>query len=204
MAYCKQCGAYIPDGQTKCLACGYDEAAQTSSYQSAAQSAYQSSGYQEAARQREAERAEAEARRKARQEEARRWAEDFRRQRAEEEARRREAEAEARTRSTTEDVFRSAGSSGQEKHTVLAALSYLSALFVLPYFLCPGDSFARYHAKQGLILFAASVIMDIVGKILPIGWIFTLARLYLIYKGMMAALSGREEPLPFIGTVIKL
>ena len=27
MAYCMSCGAYIPDGQTKCLACGYDEAA---------------------------------------------------------------------------------------------------------------------------------------------------------------------------------
>ena len=28
MAYCDKCGAYIPDGQTKCLACGYDEAAE--------------------------------------------------------------------------------------------------------------------------------------------------------------------------------
>ena len=27
MAYCKSCGAYIPDGITACLACGYDEAA---------------------------------------------------------------------------------------------------------------------------------------------------------------------------------
>ena len=25
MAYCKSCGAYIPDGQTACLACGYNE-----------------------------------------------------------------------------------------------------------------------------------------------------------------------------------
>ena len=24
MAYCKECGAYIPDGQEICLACGYD------------------------------------------------------------------------------------------------------------------------------------------------------------------------------------
>ena len=24
MAYCDKCGAYIPDGQSKCLACGYD------------------------------------------------------------------------------------------------------------------------------------------------------------------------------------
>ena len=28
MAYCKSCGAYIPDGQTACLACGYDESAE--------------------------------------------------------------------------------------------------------------------------------------------------------------------------------
>ena len=28
MAYCKKCGAYIPDGQENCLACGYDEAAE--------------------------------------------------------------------------------------------------------------------------------------------------------------------------------
>ena len=26
MAYCNECGAYIPDGRTKCLACGYDAA----------------------------------------------------------------------------------------------------------------------------------------------------------------------------------
>ena len=26
MAFCDKCGAYIPDGQTECLACGYDEA----------------------------------------------------------------------------------------------------------------------------------------------------------------------------------
>ena len=26
MAYCEKCGAYIPDGQSKCLACGFDGA----------------------------------------------------------------------------------------------------------------------------------------------------------------------------------
>ena len=25
MAYCRSCGAYIPDGHTKCLACGLDQ-----------------------------------------------------------------------------------------------------------------------------------------------------------------------------------
>ena len=28
MSYCKKCGAYIPDGQETCLACGFDEAAE--------------------------------------------------------------------------------------------------------------------------------------------------------------------------------
>ena len=28
MAYCLKCGAYIPDGQTACLACGYDALAE--------------------------------------------------------------------------------------------------------------------------------------------------------------------------------
>ena len=27
MAYCKKCGAYIPDGLSACLACGYDDVA---------------------------------------------------------------------------------------------------------------------------------------------------------------------------------
>ena len=36
MAYCSKCGAYIPDGMTRCLACGYDDHAE----QTAAQYAY--------------------------------------------------------------------------------------------------------------------------------------------------------------------
>ena len=28
MAYCKSCGAYIPDGLNTCLACGFDEGAE--------------------------------------------------------------------------------------------------------------------------------------------------------------------------------
>lgn len=28
MAYCRNCGAYVPDGQNKCLACGFEEPGQ--------------------------------------------------------------------------------------------------------------------------------------------------------------------------------
>ena len=29
MNYCRRCGAYIPDGLSACVACGYDEARET-------------------------------------------------------------------------------------------------------------------------------------------------------------------------------
>lgn len=78
MAYCKQCGAYIPIGETACPACGYDPDAEARAEREAKERA-------EAQARAERERAEAEARRKAEQEKA--WAEQERQR--EEEARRR-------------------------------------------------------------------------------------------------------------------
>lgn len=75
MAYCKKCGAYIPDNQNTCLACGYDE-------QAAAAYAQQEAD----------ERAAAEERRRKQQEADRRWAE------AELERRQRNAERETELR----------------------------------------------------------------------------------------------------------
>lgn len=75
MAYCKKCGAYIPDNQNTCIACGYDEQA--------------SAAY---AQQQENERAAAEERRRAQQEADRIWAE------AERERRERNAERETQLR----------------------------------------------------------------------------------------------------------
>ena len=81
---------------------------------------------------------------------------------------------------------------------VLAALCYLSFLFVIPWIFTPTDKFATYHAKQGLILFLAGVILDMIGIVAPLVWIF---RIYLIYKGMYNALNGIKKPLPLIGRI---
>ena len=39
MSYCKKCGAYIPDNQDVCLACGFDEAAEKRQQNTASSSA---------------------------------------------------------------------------------------------------------------------------------------------------------------------
>ena len=239
MAYCKNCGAYIPDGQSVCLACGFDETAAASGAAAATAAAGAGRDYsmgsstlrdqleqhrreqkekserwaeeQYARRQQQArERQWAEeeyARRKAeRAEEERKAAEELRK--AEEERRKAEEErraAEAARRRAASTVYRSmgssAGSSEQGASKLFGALSYLSILWVLPFIFTPNDYFARFHARQGLKLFVLGIIADVVGGLTGFGWVISLFRLYLIYKGMSNALNGRDEPLPYIGNI---
>ena len=74
-------------------------------------------------------------------------------------------------------------------------------LFAIPYFLAPNDKFVRFHAKQGMKLFLFGIVADVLGALIGLGWLATLFRLYLIYKGMSNALSGKKEELPVIGNI---
>ena len=220
MAYCNKCGAYIPDGLSACLACGYDEnlanqentAAKTQSANDVIRERLEK---QRRARQEENRRwAEQEEQRRRQQEEERQRAEQEQeqqrrakqeqsRQWAEEEYARRQAERENAARNYT---YRStlsqtgAGQSGQSSK-LFAALSYLSFLFALPYVLTPNDEFAKFHAKQGLKLFIFTIISDMIGALTGVGWILSLLRFYFIYKGMSNAIQGKQEVLPWIGDI---
>ena len=224
MAYCVKCGAYIPDGQAVCLACGYDPEAERKAAEEK-QSKFSGNAAAQRARAQRADNAELrrrlDAQRQRSQEQSRQWAEQERQRReeqaareaarrqqqeedrrwAEEEYQKRQAEQRTRMAYDDETVLRSAGSGSVtgEGNKALAALSYLSVLFVLPYIFMPQDSFARFHAKQGLKLFIAGILADMLGALTGFGWIVTLARLYLIYKGMSNALNGIKLPLPWIG-----
>jgi len=211
MAYCKHCGAYVPDGLSACLACGYDEAAEEKRGAAAAREEnedYRLKYEQERARRQEENRRWAEQERLRREEEERRRQaeeerrrellreqEAERRRREDEELRRIQAERESRARA---QATRAAASS-QGKNRIFAALSYLSVLFILPRLFCEDDEFARYHGRQGLALFVFGVLCDALSAVLPFAWAFSLFRLYCIYKGMSNALNGRCEPLPIIG-----
>ena len=196
MAYCKRCGAYIPDGLSACLACGYDEAGEQASAQT-----YEREQHEDLREQYEQER-------KKQQETSRKWAEQEyeRRQTAQkrrEEELRRQAEQREQGREQAkayaERVKSGINTAAKSNNKLVAALSYLSILFLLPRFLCPDDDFARYHARQGLTLFVFGIICDAISAMFPIGWLLSLFRLYCIYKGMTNALNGRKEPLPYIG-----
>lgn len=218
MAYCDKCGAYIPDGQTKCLACGYDEAeeraAQTAAAASASASASADAGKYYSFSNDEL-RAKLEEQRRKQQEQSRVWAEQERERRQREQDRaqrerermehereqqRRRAEEQTSTaHSTGARGVNTIPSLGEGESKVFAALSYVSILFLLPYFLRRDDSFAMYHARQGLVLLIYGVLADILGTIPVIGWIFGLFRIYCVFKGISNAVKGVKEPLPYIG-----
>lgn len=225
MAYCKKCGAYIPDGLSACLACGYDDVAANAAAEAAKKQSARAAQQQAQPRQDQGDTiedimarhrrlqqeknrqwAEQEKQRRERQAENRQWAqEEFARRqaerevKAEEEARRR-VEQEAQKRAYRQTRAGNPVQSGSG-NTALAALSYLSIFFLGPFFLANQDDFAMYHARQGLRLFIFGAISDLISSFIPLGWILTIFRIYCIYKGISNVLQGKKEPLPYIGNI---
>jgi uncharacterized membrane protein len=68
------------------------------------------------------------------------------------------------------------------------------------------DPFVKYHVKQGLILFLASLVAMVISNMPVIGWffwVFNIAILIFFVIGVVNAASGKEKPLPFIGKFAK-
>jgi uncharacterized membrane protein len=92
-----------------------------------------------------------------------------------------------------------------EKNKVMAILSYI--IFFIPLIAARDSRFAMYHANQGLVLFLAAVVINIVGGIVPfIGWFIILpfgwiAVLVFAIIGIINASKGLAKPLPLIGGI---
>ena len=214
MSYCKKCGAYIPDGQEICLACGFDEAGEKKKQDGASAYAYAPQSEQERKSEADA-RKRAEQRRREQQEMNRKWAEseqrrrqqqeDFRR--SQEEAARRSAEWDSE-RTTNEDGFyrihRAADStanfirSNATESRLFSYLSYISFLFFLPSLLGVTDPFTRFHAKQGRKLFFASLILSWIPGLNAVAW---LAEIVLTVTGIRNVSNGEMKELPIVGHI---
>ncbi|OIO52760.1 hypothetical protein COT40_00095 [Candidatus Peregrinibacteria bacterium CG08_land_8_20_14_0_20_41_10] len=94
---------------------------------------------------------------------------------------------------------------GGQRNTLMAVVAYI--LFFVP--LLTGDAkkdaFVKYHTKQGLVLFLLVVLLNVVNRIMPfdfwwtINWILSLGTLVLLIIGISNATTGKQQPLPLIG-----
>lgn len=190
MAYCRKCGAYIPDGWDKCPSCGAAENGGTQ-----AQYQYQSQTQTHSGRGSDA---------RDYGEEIRKGVEDYlnkKRQESDQWAR----DEYQRRQSSTAQQTKSSAATNAGSNRLLSVLSYISGLFIIPFILrsdTEENKSVRFHAKQGGILFAVGSVAQIAGRIFGLGWLVSLLRTFLMIKGILNASNGKDEPLPYIGKLL--
>ena len=100
-----------------------------------------------------------------------------------------------------------AGDGGDvEKNKGMAVLSYIGILCLIPLLAAKESKFAQFHAKQGLVLFLAEVLLGILYAIpflnvvmLFVGWILYILLLVLAIMGIVNALGGKFWKMPVLG-----
>lgn len=184
MSYCRECGAYIPDGETACVACGWSESSNSGAFaQKKAENRenkYEeenttsaSSGYR---RRYDYESASARHRREDRHEDRRGAARYY-------------------SDGYAHDAKTNRG---------LACLCYLGPLFVVPWLLRPNSQFIKYHVNQGLVLFLFWLLLGVFEWIPVVGWLGFVGDIIGIVgliSGLSNASKGRRRPIPLIGDI---
>jgi len=90
-----------------------------------------------------------------------------------------------------------------EENKVIALLSYLGILVLVPLLAKKESPYAQFHAKQGLVLLIAWIAIGIITVIPIIGWIIgpiaSIVLLIFSIIGIINALGGQTKELPLIG-----
>ena len=83
---------------------------------------------------------------------------------------------------------------------LMAALSYLWLLSVVMLLVKKEDAFVQFHAKQGLVLFIASVVLLVIPII---GWLLNIAVFIAVILGFIKALQGEKYEMPLVSDIAK-
>jgi uncharacterized membrane protein len=90
-----------------------------------------------------------------------------------------------------------------ERNTIMAILSYIGPLVIIPYLTAKDDAFVLFHIKQGLVLFVIEIIlwvlMGMFWFLYPVWQLINLALFVLAIIGIVNALNGKEKQLPLVG-----
>lgn len=92
----------------------------------------------------------------------------------------------------------------KEQPNLIAVLSYLGLLFLIPLLVNKDDAFVQFHAKQGLVLFICEAATAIFAFIPIIGW-FGAPLLYIFWIvlsviGIVNVAGGQRKELPLVGS----
>lgn len=89
------------------------------------------------------------------------------------------------------------------ENSIIAALSYVGPLIIIPYLTNREDPFTHFHLKQGLVLVIIEIILWVLGMPLfmfyPIISIVNLGLFILSIIGILNTLQRKEVALPLVG-----
>lgn len=82
-----------------------------------------------------------------------------------------------------------------EENKIWGAIGYLGILSIVVLLMKKDSEFARFHAKQGFVLFIGMFL-----AVIPfIGWILGLVVMILAIMGIINAATGKKWKLPILG-----
>ena len=85
----------------------------------------------------------------------------------------------------------------------MAVLAYIGPLIVISYMSAKDDPFVKFHIKQGLILFIASIVTwALAGSFWNFFLVINLLNLAIVILaivGIINAANGEQKELPFVG-----
>lgn len=90
-----------------------------------------------------------------------------------------------------------------QENKVIAALSYLGILVLIPLLAKKDSKFAQFHAKQGVVLLIAFVVGWTIFWIPVIGWLLWLAVVLADVVALIKTLSGEYWEIPVVGNLAK-
>ncbi|MEG1789499.1 MAG: hypothetical protein RR055_01665 [Oscillospiraceae bacterium] len=179
MSYCKRCGAYVPDGDDSCPACG--------TMTDAAEAKTSASSSASAARAEEP---------KKKNDGEYHYSYNYANSAAREEKHEKHsgsAQWEAEYDSDVRD------------NKSLGYLCYLGFLLLIPLLTRPNSQFLKYHCNQGLALSLFCILAWVCSFIPVIGWAAELAGysigIVCLIKGLTNVSRGKRAPLPIIGDI---
>ena len=90
-----------------------------------------------------------------------------------------------------------------ENNKFIAALSYFGLLVLIPLLAKRDSPYCQFHAKQGLVLLIAWVLLSFISVIPILGWIVgilgSIFLFVLFIIGLVNSLGGEAKELPAIG-----
>ncbi len=91
--------------------------------------------------------------------------------------------------------------------TILAALSYIGPLIIIPFLVGKDDPFVNFHLRQGTVVFGITLILWVIFNFFLLYWLHRLIEilefgvLILIIIGIINSLQKKEKVLPLVGKI---